>query len=179
MNNKRTVNFKTYLPNIRAFVFDVDGVLSKTCISLSPEGEPVRTVNTKDGYAMQLAVKLGYKVGIITGGNTVNVRTRYNALGLTDVYLAAKHKTVEWEDFLSKYDLKAEEVMYMGDDIPDFEVMKLCGLAVCPMDAVPEIKAISHYVSDKCGGEGCGRDVIEQVLKSQGKWMSNQEAFGW
>ncbi len=173
------MNFKTYLPNIKAFAFDVDGVLSKTCIALSSKGEPMRTANTKDGYAMQLAVKLGYHVAIITGGNTEAVRIRYNALGIKDVYLGAKIKTIQFENFLNTYNLKAEEVMYMGDDIPDYDVMKLVGLAVCPADAVPEIKAISHYVSDKDGGEGCGRDVIEQVLKSQGKWMSNKEAFGW
>lgn len=173
------MNFKQYLTKIKAFAFDVDGVLSSDCIPLASNGDPMRMVNIKDGYALQLAVRLGYKVAIITGGKTESVRMRFAALGIEDIYLGAHTKTIQLKEFLKKYDLKAEEVMYMGDDIPDFEIMKEVGLAVCPADAAPEIKAISHYVSDKKGGCGCGRDVIEQTLKAQGKWMANREAFGW
>lgn len=167
------------LTRIKALVFDVDGVLSCETIPLHPDGQPMRTVNIKDGYALQLAVKMGLHVAIITGGRSEAVRKRYEGLGLTDIYMSAAVKTKEFAHLLAKYDLKPEEVLYMGDDIPDYEVMTQCGLPCCPADAAPEIKAISVYVSHRNGGCGCGRDVIEQVLKVQGKWMSHEKAFGW
>lgn len=167
------------LKKIKAIVFDVDGVLSGETIPLHPNGEPMRTVNIKDGYALQLAVKCGLIVAIITGGKTESVRQRYEGLGIKDVYLGAAVKTNEYAHLLQKYGLKNEEVLYMGDDIPDFEVMRLCGLPCCPADAAPEIKAISSYISHRIGGHGCGRDVVEQVLKAHGKWMSHEAAFGW
>lgn len=167
------------LTKIRALVFDVDGVLSSETITLHPSGEPMRTANIKDGYALQLAVKKGLIVAIITGGRTEAIRVRYEGLGVKDIYLGAAVKTREFAHLMEKYALHPDEVLYMGDDIPDYEVMRLCGCPVCPADAAPEIKAVSCYVSHRTGGHGCGRDVIEQVLKAQGKWMSHADAFGW
>lgn len=173
------MNFKQALNNVKAFAFDVDGVLSANCISLNDSGEPMRMANIKDGYAIQLAAKLGYPIAIITGARTESIRHRYEGLGVKDVYLGASHKTVQFKDFLSRYGLSASEVLYMGDDIPDYKVMSMCGLATCPKDAAHEIKAISAYVSDKGAGEGCVRDVIEQVLRQQGHWMANDDVCAW
>ena len=167
------------LKKIRAVVFDVDGVLSAETITLSAEGEPLRTVNIKDGYAIQLACKRGLHVAIITGGNTAAVRKRYEGLGVRDIYMGAGVKLVAYEELLGKYQLKDEEVVFVGDDIPDYEVMSRVGCACCPKDACPEVKGVSRYVSDRIGGHGVGRDVIEQVLKAQGLWMSDRKAFGW
>lgn len=167
------------LKKIKAFVFDIDGVLSCETITMFPTGEPMRTVNIKDGYALQWAVKMNYKIAIITGAKTDAIFVRYNGLGIEDVYAGASIKTEAFAHFLNKHDLKAEEVLYMGDDIPDFEVMKLCGLPCCPADAATEIKELSNYISPFKGGQGCGRDVIEQVMRAQDKWMSHADAFGW
>ena len=167
------------LKKIRAIVFDVDGVLSCETIYLHPNGEPMRSVNIKDGYALQFAVKCGMIVAIITGGKTEAVRKRYEGLGIKDVYLGAAVKINEYNQLKEKDQLADEEILYMGDDIPDYEVMQLCGCACCPADAAPEIKEISTYISHRNGGYGCGRDVVEQVLRAQGKWMSHEEAFGW
>ena len=180
LNKKITTKMINYdLTKIKALFFDVDGVLSGETVGLHPNGDPMRTVNIKDGYALQLAVKCGLHVAIITGGKTEAVRKRYEGLGIRDVYLGAAVKTKEYNELLQKYSLKPEEVLYMGDDIPDYEVLRLVGLPCCPADAAPEIKAICKYISHRNGGYGCGRDVIEQVLRAQGKWMSHQEAFGW
>ncbi len=167
------------LTKIRAIFFDVDGVLSRETITQHPNGEPMRTVNIKDGYAMQHAVKCGLLIAIITGGNTESVRVRYKGLGVEEVHLGAKVKLEIYDSLLVKYGLTDEEVLYMGDDIPDYEVMCRCGLPCCPADAAPEIKSVSKYVSTRNGGEGCGRDVLEQVLKAQDMWMHNATAFGW
>lgn len=172
-------NFKQLLPKVKAMVFDVDGVLSTATITLHPNGEPMRTINTKDGYALHYAALKGIPLAIITGGKTEAVRIRFEALGIKDVHIKVDMKIDIFHEFLNKYQLKPEEVLYMGDDIPDYEIMKLVGIPVCPADAVQEIKAISLYISDKNGGDGCVRDVVEQVLKSQGKWMDSKEAFGW
>ena len=166
------------LTRIKAFVFDVDGVLSREVIPLSPDGDPMRTVNIKDGYALQLAVKKGYHVAIITGAYTEAVRVRFSRLGITHIYLKSAIKIRDYQDFLSKTGVQPEEVMYAGDDIPDYEVMQLAGLPVAPADAAPEIKQIAKYISSRKGGEGVARGVIEQTLKAQGHWMG-QEAFGW
>jgi 3-deoxy-D-manno-octulosonate 8-phosphate phosphatase (KDO 8-P phosphatase) len=163
---------------IKGFIFDVDGVLSPDSIPLHPSGEPMRVINTKDGYAMQLAAKQGFLLCIITGGDTPAVRMRFENLGFQYVYLKAKNKILEFNDFLAKTHLKPEEICYVGDDVPDYEVMKAVGLPACPADAVPEIKAISKYISHRNGGQGVARDVIEQVLKVQDKWMK-ADAFGW
>lgn len=167
------------LKKIRAIIFDVDGVLSKETIPMSSEGEPLRTVNIKDGYAIQLAVKLGLRIVILTGGNTQAVRVRYEGLGVKDIYMGCAMKVKTYEEFIAKHQLTDDEIMYMGDDIPDYEIMKRVGCPVCPKDACAEIKDVSIYVSERDGGCGCGRDVIEQVLKAQGLWMSGAEAFGW
>lgn len=165
-------NFKEDLRRVKAFVFDVDGVFTDGKLIVNPDGDYSRSMNIKDGFAVQYAVKQGYIIGIITGGNSENVRTRFNNLGITDVYLASSPKIDDFEDFYFKYDLKLEEILYMGDDLPDYEVMTKVGFPTCPRDAVEEIKSVSVYISDKKGGEGCVRDVIEQVLKLHGKWMT-------
>lgn len=167
------------LTRIRAIFFDVDGVLSKETITMHPNGEPMRTVNIKDGYAMQHAVKQGLLLAIITGAKTEAVQKRYEGLGITEIYQGSGMKIVTYTELCRKYGLNNDEIIFMGDDIPDYEVMQMCGCPCCPADAAPEIKAISRYVSHRNGGEGCARDVIEQVLKAQGKWMHNSEAFGW
>jgi len=167
------------LTTIKAVVFDVDGVLSANTIPLYPNGEPMRTANIKDGYAMNLACKKGLILGIITGGRTESVRIRFENLGVQYVYMGAHDKKVQFADFLQKTGLKAEEVAYMGDDIPDYEVMLLVGLSACPADAAPEIRSISKYISHKHAGEGCARDLLEQIMKAQGLWMTDSEAFGW
>lgn len=167
------------LRKIRAVIFDVDGVLSAETITLHPGGEPMRTVNIKDGYAIQLAQKLGLRIAILTGGKTESVRKRYEGLGLEDVYMGCSVKIETYDRFMAKYGYSDDEILYMGDDIPDYEVMKRCGCPCCPKDACPDIREISLYVSDCNGGCGCGRDVIEQVLRAQGKWLSGAEAFGW
>lgn len=171
-----TINYD--LTRIKAIAFDVDGVLSADVIPLHPGGEPMRTVNIKDGYAIQLAVKQGLHVAIITGGRTEAVYKRFAGLGVKDIYMGASVKINNYNAFRDKHELLDEEILYMGDDIPDMEVMHACGLPCCPKDAAPEIKAISHYISHRNGGYGCGRDVVEQVLKAQGKWMLD-DAFGW
>jgi 3-deoxy-D-manno-octulosonate 8-phosphate phosphatase (KDO 8-P phosphatase) len=171
-------NINYDLTKIKGIIFDVDGVLSPDSIPLHPSGEPMRVINTKDGYAMQLAAKQGFHLGIITGGDSSAVRKRFESLGFRYVYLKAKYKLNEFNDFLQKTGLSPDEICYVGDDIPDYEIMKQVGLPVCPADAVPEIKAISKYISHKSGGSGVGRDIIEQILKTQGKWMKS-DAFGW
>ncbi|GAB6982657.1 KdsC family phosphatase [Prevotella dentasini] len=167
------------LTQIKAVVFDVDGVLSMGTIQMDADGEPVRTVNIKDGYAIQLAEKLGLHIAIMTGGHNENIRKRYEYLGVKDVYLNCSVKIKTWEEFLEKYRLRNEEIIYVGDDIPDYEVMLKSGCPCCPKDACQEIKSIARYVSDAAGGCGVARDVIEQVLKAQGKWKLNAKAFGW
>lgn len=167
------------LKKIRAIIFDVDGVLSAETITLHPNGEPMRTVNIKDGYALQFAVKMGLHIAIMTGAKTESVRKRYEGLGIKDVYMACAVKIKTYEEFMKQYGLSDEEVMYMGDDIPDYEIMQRVGCPVCPADACPDIKEISTYISQRNGGQGCGRDVIEQVLRAQGKWLCSEKAFGW
>ena len=171
-------NFKEDLQRISAFVFDIDGVLSQQTIMVDENGGPMRTINLRDGYALQFAIKKGYKIGIISGGNSEALRRRLNILGIDNVFLKVSDKKVVFNEFLSIADIQTEEVLYMGDDIPDFEVMKMAGVAVCPADADSEIKQISVYISDKNGGEGCVRDVIEQVLRLHGVWMDG-DAFKW
>jgi len=167
------------LNKIRAIIFDIDGVLSAETINLDAEGVPLRTVNIKDGYAIQLAMKLGLRIAILTGARVDSVRVRYEGLGVEDIYIGCAVKIETYDRFLAKYGLSDDEVMYMGDDIPDLEVMQRAGCPVCPKDACPEIKDVSVYISDRKGGYGCGRDVIEQTLRAQGKWVMNAKAFGW
>ena len=167
------------LQKIRAIVLDVDGVLSAQTITLASDGEPLRTVNIKDGYAIQLACKQELRIGIITGGDTQAVRLRYERLGVKDLYMKTAVKLTAYEDFIEKYGLRDEEVMYMGDDVPDFEVMIRCGCPCCPADACADIKNVSLYVSHYPGGQGCVRDIIEQTMRAQNKWMNTAKAFGW
>lgn len=167
------------LTRIRGFVFDVDGVLSPATIPMGADGMPARMVNIKDGYALQLAVKHGYKVAIITGGRSEAVRTRYNALGITDVYMGAAMKLPVLRQWASENGIDLADIVYAGDDIPDHECMEVVGLPVAPADAAPEIKALAKYVSDREGGYGVGRDIIERVMKARGDWMSTEKAFGW
>lgn len=171
-----TINYD--LKKIKAIAFDVDGVLSADVIPLHTSGEPMRTVNIKDGYAIQLAVKKGLHIAIITGGRTEAVRKRFEGLGVQDLYLGSAVKIHDYRDFRGKHALADEEILYMGDDIPDIEVMRECGLPCCPKDATPEVKNVARYISHAAGGYGCGRDVVEQVMKAQGKWMAD-DAFGW
>lgn len=160
---------KKHLHTIKTFLFDVDGVLAKSNIIVT-QNEYVRQLNTRDGFAIKHAIEQGYRVGIITGGNSQSVKQRFERLGVTDVYIGVSDKLQVFEDYLAGYQISAAEILYMGDDIPDYEVMKRVGFPTCPSDAVWEIKNISKYISPFGGGEGCVRDVIEQVLKVQDKW---------
>jgi 3-deoxy-D-manno-octulosonate 8-phosphate phosphatase (KDO 8-P phosphatase) len=171
-------NFKEDLAKVKAFVFDIDGVLSLQTIGLNSFGIPNRTVNLRDGYAIQLAVKKGYFVAIISGSNAKEYLKRLKLLGVRDIYLNSRSKVEHFRNFLTKHSLSESDVLFMGDDIPDYGVMKIAGLPVCPSDADSEIKQVASYVSDKKGGEGCVRDVIEQVLRLHNNWMDT-DAFSW
>ncbi len=163
--------FKEELNKVKAFVFDVDGVLSTADILLTAEGGMLRNANTKDGYAIQYAIKKGYPAAIITGGRDKGVEKRYAYLGVKDIYMNSKDKSADLKDFMNKYNIDAGNIMYMGDDLPDYFAMQQVGVPVCPADAVPQIKEISSYISDIKGGCGCVRDVIEQVLRVQNNWF--------
>lgn len=164
------ISYKQILHKINTFIFDVDGVLTNGMLTIMPDGELVRHMNVKDGYAMKLALKKGFRVCIISGGTNQAVKSRLAALGIEDIYLGAHDKIKQYQEIIEKYNLQADNILYMGDDIPDLPVMKKVGLSCCPNDAVPEIQQISKYISNKKGGDGCVRDVIEQVLKVKGKW---------
>lgn len=165
--------FKDELKLIKAFVFDVDGVLSHHSQNLTPDGELIRTSCTKDGYAIMYSIRKGYIVAVISGGGAPGVRERLEKLGVKaeDIFLKVANKVEALHEIMQRYELQAEEVMYMGDDIPDYRVMTMVGMPVCPLDACEEIKSIARYISDVNGGEGCVRDVIAQVLKARGDWM--------
>ena len=158
--------FKT----INTLIFDVDGVLTDGSLIISESGHLQRKMNVKDGYAMKKAMQAGFQVVIITGGNSQGVYKRLRGLGITDIYMNSHHKIEAFEELLFVYELKKEHILYMGDDMPDFEVMQQVGLPVCPKDAIPEIKGISKYIASRNGGEACVREVIELVLKAHGKW---------
>ncbi len=163
---------------IKAFAFDVDGVLSPSCIPLGEDGMPRRMVNIKDGFALVQAVRKGYPIAIITGGTSESVEHRFRALGVKDIFQGAAHKLPVLKKWMDDNDLEPEEVLYMGDDIPDFTCMKYV-FGCAPSDAAMEIKSIAGYISDLPGGGGCVRDVVEQVLKANDDWMDNAESFGW
>ena len=170
------MNYKLILKEITTFVFDVDGVLTDGTVTVLPNEEPIRIFNAKDGYALQLAVKKGYNVAIITGGKSMAVKQRLESLGIKDIWIGASNKIDALEELIMMRNLKLENIAYTGDDIPDYPVMELVGLACCPNDAAPEIQKVSKYISYKKGGEGCARDIIEQVLRVQGKWDGNFNA---
>jgi len=169
-------SYKEYLQHITTFIFDVDGVLTDGTVTITTSGEMLRKMNIKDGYALKTAIDNGFNVCVISGGSNEGVRIRLRGLGVTDIYLGAHNKIEQLEEYLDIYNIKAENVLYMGDDIPDVPVMKLVGLPCCPQDAVQEIKAISKYISHKNGGKGAVRDVIEQVLKVHNKWDGSFDA---
>ena len=169
-------NYKEYLKDITTFIFDVDGVLTDGSILVTTKGEMLRKMNVKDGYALKTALLNGYNICIITGGSNEGVKDRLKALGITDIYLGAHHKTEPLEEYLDIYSINPESVLYMGDDLPDIPPMKRVKLATCPQNAVAEVKAMADYISHKHGGEGCVRDIIEQVLKVRGDWQNNFSA---
>lgn len=169
-------SYKQLMNNITTFIFDVDGVLTDGTIMVTTGGEMYRNMSIKDGYALKAAVVAGYNVCIISGGSNEGVRKRLQGLGITDIYLGTHQKMLQYEEYCSKKNITSEQVLYMGDDIPDIPVMQQVALATCPQDAAPEVKDISEYISPISGGKGCGRDVIEQVMRVQGKWMTQFEA---
>ena len=171
-------NLKAKLKNISAFMLDVDGVLTDGMVLTLPDGDQIRRMNIKDGYALQHAVKKGYHISIISGGTSESVRLRLKGLGIEEINLGCKNKIEVFEKLKTKFNLDKENILYMGDDIPDYKVMQKVGFAACPLDAADEIKSVSDYVSPKKGGEGCVRDLIEQVLRLQGKWF-DEDAFEW
>ncbi len=163
--------FLSKLKDIKAFVLDIDGVLTDATILVTESGEQLRRFNVRDGYALQLAVKKGYFICVISGGKSQTVVHRLRGLGITDVYLGIDKKMDVYNDFLKRHKITSAQVLYMGDDIPDSPVLKEVGAPTCPADAVEEVKAVSEYISNKNGGFGCVRDVIEKVLKIQGQWF--------
>jgi len=171
-------SFLSKLKDITTFVFDVDGVLTDGSVLITDTGEQARAFNIKDGYALQLAVKCGYNVCAISGSRSKIAIIRLNSLGIKDVYVGANRKVDKLKVYMEDKHVIGSNVLYMGDDIPDLGAMKLVGLPVCPADAAEEIKEASLYVSPLTGGKGCVRDVIEKVLKVQGRWMS-EESYSW
>jgi 3-deoxy-D-manno-octulosonate 8-phosphate phosphatase (KDO 8-P phosphatase) len=169
-------SYKELMNDIKAFIFDIDGVLTDGTVHIAEDGQLLRQMNIKDGYAMKVAIDKGYPVCIISGGSNEGVRIRLQNLGIKDIYMATPDKVEKFHEICDAYQLKPEEILYMGDDIPDYLVMQKVGLPTCPQDAVQEIKGISKYISHANGGKGAVRDVIEQVLKVQGKWMDDFDA---
>ena len=171
-------NYKEKLKNITTFIFDYDGVLTEGIVWLTEDGEPLRTANVRDGYALQLAVKKGYRVAVISGGKSKSTTNRLLSLGVTDVFLGIEHKIKVFDEYIDKNGLSEDEVLYMGDDIPDIKPMEKAAVAACPADAAEEVRAVAAYISHFNGGKGCVRDIIEQVLKLQNNWMKD-DAFNW
>ena len=169
-------SYKEIMPQITTFIFDVDGVLTDGTVTIFPNGELIRKMNTKDGFALKTAVDIGYNFCIITGGSNMSVKSRLEGLGIKDIYLGAHNKIEQMYQYIDIHNISLENILYMGDDIPDYPSMALVGLPTCPKDAVQEIQNISKYISQKRGGKGCVRDVIEQVLKVQDKWNSQFDA---
>lgn len=164
---------------IKAFVLDVDGVLSPSTIPTDAEGNPVRMANIKDGYVLQLAAKIGYKISIITGANSEVIRKRYNTLGINDVFIGCTRKLEVLQKWMKENSLQPNEVLYMGDDIPDYEAMQYVGLSCCPADAAHDIKQIAVHITTKQGGHGCVREVVEETIRAHKMWMNEKYAFDW
>lgn len=171
-------NYKEKLLKINTFIFDYDGVLTDGTVLLMSDGDALRTANVKDGYAMQLAIKKNYRIVIISGGYSESINRRFESLKVKDVFLGVDKKIDVYNEYLDNHQLTDENVLFMGDDIPDFEIMLKAGVPTCPADAAEEIKSKAVYISHFAGGQGCVRDIIEQVLKVQGKWM-NDDAYHW
>lgn len=172
-------NYKEQLKDITTFIFDYDGVMTNGDVLVDADGVPLRSTNVKDGFALQLAARLGYNIAIITGGYSVSIEKRMEMLGIKDVFVRSASKVEVLQKYMETKNLKPEEIIYMGDDLPDYPVMKMVGLPVCPADAVSEIKDISLYISHWGGGKGAVRDIIEQVLKAQDKWMKDFTFYVW
>lgn len=164
--------------NIKAFVFDVDGVLSAQTVQIGEDGQPIRTTNLHDGYAIRVALEAGYKVAIITGCKTEPVVRRYNLIGVKDVYIRVSKKIPVLEQWLSDNDLTADQIAYMGDDIPDLPCLRIAGLPSAPHDAAPEVLQTATFISKYGGGYGCARDLIESVMRAQGTWTPTTAAVG-
>jgi len=169
-------SYKTHLKEITTFIFDVDGVLTDGSVLITSEGELLRKMNIQDGYALKTAIQKGYNICIITGGSNEGVRLRLKGLGITDIYMGAHRKEEFLREYLDIYSINTEHVLYMGDDLPDIPAMGMIRIPTCPQNAAPEVKAISKYVSHRSGGDGCVRDIIEQVLKVRGDWHDNFSA---
>lgn len=167
------------LTAIKGIAFDVDGVLSPSTIPMDENGIPQRMVNIKDGYALQLAVKMGLKIAIITGAHTESIALRYRALGITDVYLKAADKLPVLEEWMERRDLSMHEVAFVGDDIPDIPAMQSVGLPVAPADAATDVKPVACFITKSIGGHGVARELLEEILKAKDVWMTDAEAFGW
>ena len=172
------MNYKSKLHAIKAFVFDFDGVMTDGSVWTFADRETVRCGNIKDGYAIQYAVKKGYIIAVISGATSMSINNRMEALGVTQIYTGCASKMETYCRFLKDNGLEKHEVVCMGDDIPDYKMMKNCGVAACPADAAEEIKDISDYISCYGGGKGCVRDIIEQTLRLQDKWF-HEDALSW
>ena len=164
------INYKEKFKDINTFIFDVDGVFTNGGLYIFPDGKFVRKMNAKDGFALKLALKMGYNIAIITGGREKSIKERLEKLGINNIFLNAHDKLPILKNYFSENNIDPKKTLYMGDDIPDLKPMQNVGLACCPKDAVYEIKEICDYISNIKGGNGCVRDVIEQVLKVNNKW---------
>lgn len=171
-------NLIPQMKEIKAFAFDIDGVLTKGDVLVTEEGQMLRSVNIKDGYALQHAVKQGYPIAIISGGKSEGMRKRLEGLGLQHVYLGQDHKEAAFADFLSKVNLQSHQVAYMGDDMPDLPLIKQVGLGCCPKDAAIDVKDVAQYISPNNGGEACVRELLERIMKIQNTWF-NEDSHRW
>lgn len=163
--------FLSKIKSVKAFIFDIDGILTDGTVLVTESGDQLRKFNVRDGYAMRLAVKKGYHICVISGGNSASVIFRLKGLGVTEVHLGIDKKLSVYEEFIKKHALDPKDVLYMGDDVPDMPVMQAVGVSACPIDAIEDVKVISDYISPFPGGTGCVRDVVEKVLRIQGKWF--------
>ncbi|MCA1750539.1 MAG: KdsC family phosphatase [Cryomorphaceae bacterium] len=173
-----TKSYKQRLPGITTLIFDVDGVFTDGMVTVMPDGQLLRSLSAKDAYALQYAIKRGFRVAIITGSNSMSVAESLRHLGVKHVFLQSSNKLSVYEKFIDDQGISDEEILYMGDDIPDYAVLSRTGVSTCPADAGEEVKRICHYVSRKKGGRGCVRDVIEQTLRAQHKWFGD-DALIW
>lgn len=172
-------NYKIKLEKIKAFAFDVDGVFTDGGVMATDTGDLIRVHDSKDGFGLRMAVLKGYHTAIITGGNSDSIRKRFLGIGVKeeDIYLKSRNKLPDFYEFCKRHAIEPSQVAFVGDDLPDIPILKVCGLAVCPADAVAEVKEICDYVSLYNGGKGCVRDLIEQVLKIHGKWVFDPVAY--